>query len=344
MKNRASQHASLITSFLLVVSLLVLPTINSAQSNKNKGEGTQSQKTTFSGQATVVNATVAGVPIILSDTGKLDSTGGEKEASLLEAEVPGVLTAEVLHASTIGNGNHSRSEASVANLNLTLGGNTITADFLRASAQAVCAGGASAGGSSEIVNLVINGQAITVTGEPNQTINLPLGGQVIINEQTSTRQGDITVNALHVIIPGVADVIIASAHADITCAKASCPGKDFVTGGGWIIAPSGSKGTFGVAGGIMGKGLWGHLTYIDHGANLRVKGMSVTGYTVTAPNSRRIKGTCEINGLPGTYTVEVTDNGEPGKGKDLFTITLSNGYTAGGLLEGGNIQLHTPCK
>jgi len=344
MKNRAKQHASLITSFVLAVSLLVLPTINPAQSNKNKGGGNQTQKTTFSGQATVVKANVAGIPIILSDTGALDSTGGEKEASLLEAEVPGVLTAEVLHASTIGNGNHSRSEASVANLNLTVGGNTITADFLRASAQAVCANGASASGSSEVVNLVINGQAITVTGEPNQTIDLPLGGQVIINEQTSTRQGDITINALHVIIPGVADVIIASAHADITCAKVTCPGKDFVTGGGWIIAPSGSKGTFGVAGGIMGKGLWGHLTYIDHGASLRVKGISVTGYTVTAPNSRRIKGTCEINGVPGTYTVEVTDNGEPGKGKDLFTITLSNGYTAGGLLEGGNIQLHTPCK
>ncbi|HZH31999.1 MAG TPA: choice-of-anchor P family protein [Pyrinomonadaceae bacterium] len=344
MKNRANQHASLITSFVLVVGLLVLPTINPAQSNKNKGGSNQSQKTTFSGQATVVKANVAGQPITLSDTGALDSTGGEKEASLLEANVPGVLTAEVLHASTIGNGNHSRSEASVANLNLTVGGNTIIADFLRASAQAVCAGGASAGGSSEIANLVINGQAITVTGEPNQTIDLPLGGQVIINEQTSTRQGDITVNALHVIIPGVADVIIASAHADITCAKATCPGKDFVTGGGWIIAPSGSKGTFGVAGGIMGKGLWGHLTYIDHGANLKVKGIRVTGYTVTAPNSRRIEGTCEINGLPGTYTVEVTDNGEPGKGKDIFTITLSNGYTAGGLLEGGNIQLHTPCK
>ncbi|MCA1592770.1 MAG: hypothetical protein LC754_09000, partial [Acidobacteria bacterium] len=116
MANRTSRRASLITSFLLAVSLLALPAVNSAQSNKNKGGGSQAQKTTFSGQATVVKAVVAGQPITLSDTGALDSTGGEKEASLLEAAVPGLLTAEVLHASTVGNGNNSRSEASVANL------------------------------------------------------------------------------------------------------------------------------------------------------------------------------------------------------------------------------------
>ena len=344
MTNRTSRRAGLITSFLLAVSLLALPAGNPAQSNKNKGGGgAQAQKTTFSGRATAVKAVVAGQPITLSDTGALDSTGGEKEASLLEAAVPGLLTAEVLHASTVGNGNNSRSEASVANLALTVGGNAIAADFLMARAQAACADGASAGGGSEIVNLVINGQPVTVTGEPNQTVDLPVG-QVIINEQTSDRQGDITVNALHVIIPSVADVIIASAHADITCGKVACPGKDFVTGGGWILTPAGSKGTFGVAGGIKGKGLWGHLTYIDHGTNLKVKGTGVTSYVVTGPTSRQIEGTCEINGVPGTYKVDLADNGEPGRGRDLFTITLSTGYTAGGALEGGNVQLHAPCK
>lgn len=56
----------------------------------------------------------------------------------------------------------------MANLNLTVGGNTITADFLMARAAAMCSQGrASVSGSSEIVNLVINGQAIAVTGEPN---------------------------------------------------------------------------------------------------------------------------------------------------------------------------------
>jgi hypothetical protein len=57
------------------------------------------------------------------------------------------------------------------------------------------------------------------------------------------------------------DVIIASAHADITCPSPPppCLGSDFVTGGGWITAPSGAKASFAVAGGIKNGGFWGHL-------------------------------------------------------------------------------------
>jgi hypothetical protein len=346
MRHGASQSGSFALTLLLATSLLFLPAATGAQSGKGKPAGGGGQKTSFSGRATVVNANVVGLaPIILSDTGALDSTGGEKEASLLEHETPGLLSARVLHASTVGNGNRSRSEASVVDLDLAVGGNTISADFLAARAEAVCSAGESAAGGSEIANLVINGQPVTVTGEPNQTLDLPVG-KVIINEQTKPRSGDITVNALHVIIPGVADVVIASAHADITCGKASCPGRDFVTGGGWIVAPSGDRGTFGVAGGLKGKELWGHLVYIDHGTpRLRVKAGMPTSYEI-AGNTRTITwlNNCEVNGTPGqTCRVTVADNGEPGRGQDTFTITV-DGYTAGGPLVGGNIQLHTPCS
>ena len=304
--------------------------------------------TTFSGEATVVQATVLGLPpIVLSDTGALDSTGGAREASLLDASVPGLLTAEVLHASTVGQGQRSSSEASVANVTLTVGGNTISAGLLRARATAECHNGtASVSGSSEIVDLVVNGQAIVVSGQPNQTISLPVG-RVIINEQQSSvsgNTGDITVNALHIVVDGIADVVISSAHADITCGGPVCPGGDFVTGGGWITGtPSGERGTFGVAGGIKNGGLWGHLTYIDHGTNMKVKGTGVTAYTVTGPTTRHIEGTADINGRSGSYQVDVSDNGEPGR-NDMFSIMLSNGYSASGLLIGGNIQLHQPCK
>jgi hypothetical protein len=251
----------------------------------------------------------------------------------------------VAHATTIGQGNRSRAEASLANFGLTVGGNTIGATFLRSNAMAVCgAGGASTTGSSEIANLVINGQPIVVTGQPNQTIDLPLGGRVIINEQNS-RPGDLTVNALHVIVPGVADVIIASAHADITCPSAppnQCPGSDFVTGGGWILGPSGARANFAVAGGIKNRGLWGHLEYHDHGTGLKVHGTSVTVYTGTG-TTRHIEGTADIGGMAGTYSADVTDNGEPGRA-DIFTLRLSNGYTASDAVQGGNIQLHKPCQ
>ena len=332
-----------LTVSLLLMSLLFWPA-QSASAND----------TTFSGEATVVQATVAAPPplgpqtIILSDTGALDSTGGAKEASLLSASVPGLLTAEVLHASTVGQGQRSSSEASVLDVTLTVGGNTINAGLLRARATAECHDGtASVSGSSEIVGLMVNGQSIVVSGSPNQTISLPLGGRVIINEQTSSasgNNGDITVNALHVEVDGVANVIISSAHADITCGGPVCPGGDFVTGGGWITGtPSGAKGNFGVAGGIKNGGLWGHLTYIDHGTNMKVKGTGVTAYTVTGPTTRHIEGTAEIDGRSGSYQVDVSDNGEPGR-KDTFSIMLSNRYSASGFLIGGNIQLHQPCK
>lgn len=353
--NKISRFFTSMLAFTLLLTFAVLPSTLAFSASADT--------TTFSGRGTVVQGKVLGIPIgFIADTGDVSPEGGALEATLLEFPVNGVpdatngaLTAKVLHASTVAQGNQSRTQATVASFNLNLAGQTISGEFLKAQAQAQCSGNkASVSGSSEIVNLVINGMPIVVSGEANQTVNLPGGGVVIINERTGTGtkadRGDITVNALHIKIPGVApetdtDIIIASAHADITCATPpSCPlDKDFITGGGYIIAPSGDKGTFGVAGGIKNSGFWGHLTYIDHGANLRVKGTGVTAYVVTGPRSRHIEGSCEINGVPGTYMVDVTDNGEPGKGKDDFKITLSTGYTAGGKLAGGNIQLHT-CK
>jgi hypothetical protein len=316
------------------------------------------QATSFSGQATVVQAKLfSPVPaaVTLVDAGPLPSSGGAREASLLDASVPGLLTAEVLHATTVGQGNASRSEASVAELALTVGGNSISARFLQARATAMCTdAGATASGSSDIAALTVNGQTIAIDGTPNQTVLLPNGtGKVVINEQTSSGPGDITVNALHVSVTGVADVIISSAHADITCQPApppppppGCTPADFVTGGGWITGtPSGAKANFGVAGGIKQGAFWGHLTFKDHGPNgPQVKGTGVTGYTsdATFPNMRHITGAAEVNGQSGfTYQVDVADNGEPGR-NDTFAISLSNGYNASGTLGGGNIQLHQP--
>ena len=325
---------------------------------------TAATSTRFSGDATVVRATVLGLdPIVIGEAGPVSESGGADESSLVSVskdETGGLLSAEVVHATVVAQGNTSSAEASVANVNLTLAGNTIQADLLRSQAQATCdgAGQASASGSSELAGLVINGQAIIVSGQPNQPVNLP-GLRILINEQSSSASGNqsnITVNALHVTAfdpmsgQTLADVIISSSHADIRCAAAcSPPVGDFVTGGGWITGQSGDRANFGVAGGIKNGGFWGHLTYIDHGSGgVKVKGTSVTSYDVTGPTSRRISGTAEVDGVSGIgYTVDVTDAGEPGR-DDIFSITLknANGYSASGKLGGGNIQLHAkpdPC-
>ncbi len=287
-----------------------------------------------------------GQSITLADTGPLPSSGGSQDASLLTVTVPGLLTANVLHATTVAHGNASSAEASVADLNLIVAGNTIAADFLLARAEAQCVNNTeAASGSSEIARLSINGQSIVVAGTPNETVALPVGA-VIINEQDSARPGDLTVNALHVIVPGIADVVVSSAHADINGCKGQpqCDAtKDFVTGGGWIATSTGVKGTFGVAGGIKNGAFWGHLEYIDHGTGMKGHGTGVNAYVIVSETMRHIEGTAEVNGQSGfTYQADVTDNGEPGT-NDAFNLRVSNGYAVGGTLKGGNIQIHKPC-
>jgi hypothetical protein len=316
--------------------------------------------TTFSGQAYVAQATLTppvGSAITvgpIADTGPLPPQGGSLENSVLTINAPNpvasgtLLSGEVGHTAAIGQGDRSRSEASVAAISLNVAGNAISADFLMARAMAVC--GPSVRGSSELANLVVDGQAITVSGQPNQTVMLPLGaGSVIINEQSSNvsgNSGSIDVNALHVIVTGLADVVISHTHADITCpAPPVCTGGDFLTGGGWINLPSGSRANFAVAGGIKNGAFWGHLLYIDHGTGMQVRGTGVTMYGVGAtPTTRHIEGSADINGSSGMYAVDAADNGEPGVGVDSFYISLSNGYSAGNVLAGGNIQLHKPCQ
>jgi hypothetical protein len=127
---------------------------------------------------------------------------------------------------------------------------------------------------------------------------------------------------------------------DYCMAPASTPGAK-VTGGGWITV-TGGKGTFGLTAKADSSGTpSGNLTYQDHGTlNRTVKSTSITFVTVNG-NCAQIGGTATVNGNPGFgFQVNVCDNGEPGKDSDTFNIIMSDGYTAGGTLQGGNIQLH----
>jgi len=150
---------------------------------------------------------------VLSGTGPLGSTNDALDASLLTGGVPSTLTAETLSATAISYADEVDSAASLGNLNMTVAGIGITADFVMAQASQVL--GAPGSGSSTLTNLSINGIPVAVTGSPNQAIPVP-GGQVIINEQTISSTGTAVVNALHVVVTGVADVVVASATAGIS--------------------------------------------------------------------------------------------------------------------------------
>jgi hypothetical protein len=132
---------------------------------------------------------------------------------MVTGSIPSALSAETLSGAAISWVDQVDSEASLANLNVTVAGVGITADLVMARASQVL--GAAGSGSSVVSNLSINGSPIAVTGAPNQAIWIP-GGQVIINEQTISSTGTAVVNALHVVVTGVADVVIASATAGIS--------------------------------------------------------------------------------------------------------------------------------
>src|SRR5712664_3929460 len=170
------------------------------------GWATAGDAQTVTGQARAVQATVLGSQTVLSDTGALTGSDDARQASEVTGDVPSVLTAEALHAITIGWPDQAAAEASLAALGVTVAGNGISAGFVMARAAAVLGG--TSGGATTIDGLSINGAPITVTGQPNQTIPL-LGGRVVINEQQPLFPSGMTVNALHIVIDGVADVVIA---------------------------------------------------------------------------------------------------------------------------------------
>jgi hypothetical protein len=202
---KTHQHRSaLVVLALMLAWLLAWPTASRAQ--------------TVAGQARAAQATVT-APLgttsttTLSDTGTLAGTNDARDTSLLTASVPSLLNAEVFSAASISFSDEVDSEASLGNLNLTVAGIGITADSVVAQASSVLGMGSM--GSSAISNLSIGGVSVFVTSGPNQTIAIP-GGQVVINEQTIDSTGTITVNALHVTVTGVADVVIATAVAGIS--------------------------------------------------------------------------------------------------------------------------------
>lgn len=126
---------------------------------------------------------------------------------------------------------------------------------------------------------------------------------------------------------------------DYCSPPASTPGAR-INGGGWIDV-LGGKGTFGLTAkvGNDGSSIHGNLTYQDHGIQDRmVKSTSITSVSVNG-NCAQLNGTATVNGSGAFgFQVQVCDNGEPGS-SDTFSINMSDGYAAMGVLRGGNIQI-----
>ena len=113
----------------------------------------------------------------------------------------------------------------------------------------------------------------------------------------------------------------------------SSPGK--VTGGGWITE---TKNTFGFnAQYTAGRAPKGNVNYHDKDAGVKISSTSITVVQIAGTHAR-IVGTATLNGAPVDFVVDVDDLGEPGT-SDTFKIRAGS-YSAGGTLNGGNIQIH----
>ncbi len=191
------------TAALQLASLLAWPAATQAQS-----------ATTVTGDAAAVRATLlGGTNTSLSDTGTLSGPSDAREASQVTGDIPSLLSGETLHAVTLGYPDEVDSEAAVSNLNISVAGVGISADLVMSRASQVLS--APSQGSAILGNLFINGVPIDVNGLPNQTVAIP-GGQVILNEQTVSSTGAMVVNGIHIVVTGVADVVIASATAGVS--------------------------------------------------------------------------------------------------------------------------------
>ncbi len=177
---------------------------------------------TLSGEATAMQVTVAGpsgpTTTGLASTGTLADEADARAAVLATGNIPAVGGASSLHATTISGvvnwapEDAVASEASLADLELTVAGHTVSAGFAMARAEAAV--GAAASGSSVVEGLAVDGVSIMPSGSANQVVSLP-GLTLVLNEEQAT-PGGIRVNALRITstLDGTS-IVVASATAAI---------------------------------------------------------------------------------------------------------------------------------
>jgi hypothetical protein len=117
----------------------------------------------------------------------------------------------------------------------------------------------------------------------------------------------------------------------------STPGQ--VTGGGQVSNALGNdQVAFGFTAKSTSTGIKGECNLVDPSTDTHIKCQTVASI-VRAGNRATIFGHATVNGVTTDYRIDTTDNGEPGAGRDLFEITTGTGYTAGGPLARGNVQV-----
>ena len=209
-----------------ITGIVLLPLVASAASlSPTLAETSQSTGVVYGGRAfaAYLRLPTLGVsPTTISEAGPLPAAGGSDSSTLLTLNLPGILKADVLDASTSAAQGAAESEASLTNVVILPGHLAqVTASLVRAESQASCLG---AGGGSTITNLTFAGLSVVVTGQPNQTVSIPGLATLVINEQSlsgNTASHAMTVRALHLTLFTGDEVILSHAETSVTSPEAT---------------------------------------------------------------------------------------------------------------------------
>ena len=185
--------------------------------------GAPVQAASFGGRAVSALVNLPGLgsdPIHIVDTGELAADGGWEGAGLLSTNVPDVLTADALVANTSGGlydtGARANSSTSLAGVSVFPGNAAqLTASLIRAQVE-VSADGLL--GSTEVRDLVFAGVPVTVTGQPNQKVEMLGVGTLTINEQSTVSAASsrtLTVRALHLKLATGEEIVLSTASSTI---------------------------------------------------------------------------------------------------------------------------------
>lgn len=166
-----------------------------------------------SGSGSAFGAQVTALGITVGPTPSVSLTApGSASASLPSLSLFGVLSASTLSVSTQVTSAPAVSSA-VDVAQVALAGGVVSASGVHAS----CSADANqASGSVTIAQLVAAGMTFTnISPGPNTTINLPLVGTLVLNQQTTPTSTSITVDALHLSLITGADIVVGQARCAV---------------------------------------------------------------------------------------------------------------------------------
>jgi hypothetical protein len=174
--------------------------------------------------ASGVNKTLTVADVAMACTG----TAREETVSTVSNPQPLGVSAQSVHVFSQGIHGVAASNADVEKLNVNLAdGFRVDATAIQSHAEASCnetTRAVTTTGGSDVGSLFINGEGRALTGEENQTFEVPGLGKVVVNEVLRPSTKEIIVIGVHVYVadpsyPANGDIVFARSRAKVTCTK-----------------------------------------------------------------------------------------------------------------------------